>query len=102
MSTWYGLWHGGSGYAPSDPTLDIERFDSLQHAQDALYDRCRSGGSYPEHFAFINREPETVLTPGVAEEQTEILLFGFPDCAEAYPDRRVFFGPRGGVRSERC
>lgn len=102
MAVWYGVWHGGGGYAVLERESEIERFESLQHAKDALYDRCRIGGSTPAHFAFINREPETVLTPAVQEEDTDIWLFGFPDCAEAYPDGRVFFGPRGGVRIERC
>lgn len=100
MSVWYGLWYGGSGYALSDPTLDMERFDSLQHAQDALYDRCHDGYSFRQWFAYVNRDPESVLTPAVGADSCTH-LYAVPDGDLALPDRHVYFGPRGGVRIER-
>lgn len=97
---WYGLWYGGYRYAVSDPVEDIEKFPNLNAARDALRDRFRDGASWRQEFDFVNRAPESVFTPAVSEN-SEILLFATPD-GDAYPDRRVFFGPRGGVHIENC
>jgi hypothetical protein len=98
MSVWYGIWYGGPGYASFDPETELESFGSIQEACDALYDRCHAG-STPNRFNYVNSDPESVLTPAVSEESC-IHLFATPHVD--YPDRRVFFGPRGGVRVERC
>lgn len=100
MSTWYGLWYGGNGYALSDVELDMERFDSLQEAKDALNDRYHDGYSFRQPFDYVNREPEKVLTPAVGADSC-IHLFATSDGDPALPDRHVYFGPQGGVRIER-
>ncbi len=100
MSPWYGVWHGGSGYTLSDLESDLEQFGSIQEAKDALSDRFRSGCSWRQTFRYVNRDPESVLTPAVDEDSC-IHLYASPECLD-YPDRCVYFGPRGGVRVENC
>jgi hypothetical protein len=99
MSAWYGIWHGGAGYSLTDPESDMEKFGSIQEAKDALSERFHSGYALRQTFDYVNRETESVFTPAVSEESC-IHLFTTPGVD--YPDRRVFFGPRGGVRVERC
>ncbi|GAB3726758.1 hypothetical protein GCM10027590_32310 [Nocardiopsis nanhaiensis] len=100
MSTWYGLWHSGNGYGLTDPESDMEQFSSLQAAKDALAARYHLGYSFRQRFQFVNREPESVLTPVVGSDSC-LHLFASPDSDPALPDRHVYFGPRGGVRVER-
>ncbi|MFC9085162.1 hypothetical protein [Nocardiopsis dassonvillei] len=100
MSLWYGIWHGGSGYALSELENDLERFGSIESAKEALSDRYHSGYSWFQTFDYVNRNPESVLTPAVGEDSC-IHLFASLDCLD-YPDRCVRFGPRGGVRVENC
>ncbi|MDA0565170.1 hypothetical protein LG943_12710 [Streptomonospora sp. S1-112] len=103
MGTWYGLWNGGSGYSPPAST-DLERFRSLSDAADALRERY-NGGSWRQRFNFVFRDPECVLTPGV-DHESYIDLYRWPTDADlslidlSVIDRRVVFGPRGGVRFE--
>lgn len=99
MSVWFGVWYGGNGFSLSDIEADMERFGSLEDAKGALYDRCWEGSSR-NRFEYVNREPENVMTPAVGED-TCIHLYAVPDGDPALPDRRVYFGPRGGVRVER-
>lgn len=100
MAAWYGLWYGGNGYALSDPESDMERFESLQEAKDALHDRYHDGYFSRQRFDYVNREPESVLTPAVGDDSC-MHLFASPDSDPSLPDRRVYFGPRGGIRTER-
>lgn len=99
MSSWYGIWYGGSGYVLSDIETDMERFNSLYDAKAALYDRCREG-SFRSRFEYVNRPPENVMTPGVGDG-SYIHLYAAPDADPALPDRCVHFGPRGGLRIQR-
>lgn len=96
---WFGLWWGGAGYSPPDPS-DLEEFTSIADARDKLLARYRHGYSWRSHFAFVDRAPADVLTPCVSED-CEITLYGSPDALD-YPTKRIFLGPRQGVRSERC
>ncbi len=99
MAAWFGLWHGGNGYSPSQPE-DLEEFSSLADARVKLAERHRYGYWRHSRFAFVDREPADVLTPCVGDD-CEITLFGSREVLD-YPDRRVFLGPCGGVRVERC
>ncbi|GAA4561138.1 hypothetical protein [Planotetraspora kaengkrachanensis] len=99
MGRWFGLWYGGNGYSPPEPD-DLEEFSSLADARAKLADRYRHGYSYRSRFAFISREPADVLTPCVGDD-CAITLYGSRDALD-YPDRRLFLGPHGGVRSEHC
>lgn len=105
-----GVWFGGSGYATSDEN-DVEEFTSLTDAKGALACRRRCGDTMRQRFAFIARDPEEVFTPGVDETSEIWIYFGTPlDVLTyikvagelPYPDRRLFFGPRGGIRIEHC
>ena len=78
-----GLWYGGSNYAtPSEN--DAEPFLSIKDAADTLYARADNMDG---------------RTPCV--EESEMLLFFGPTVTD-YPDMRIYFGPRGGIRRERC
>lgn len=86
----YGMWFGGSGYAP--PTAeDLERFDSIGQAKRVFEARYDGDGGY---------------TPCVDQDTTEMWLFYGPkppeDNGDMYPDRIMRFGPRGGVHVELC
>lgn len=84
----YALWYGGSSYAA--PTLDdLEEFDSCKEARyrfQARYDNNSYG------------EPDT---PCVSDE-SEMHIFKSRPGSDPYPDLILKFGPRGGVRTERC
>ncbi|MCP2337502.1 hypothetical protein [Actinomadura rupiterrae] len=99
--TLYGLWWGGPSYSRPTPDDDLERLHSLSAAKEALRDRYHSNGCRTEHFDFIEREPEQVYLPAVTTD-SEIWLYASPDSDPACPDWRVYFGPRAGVRVERC
>lgn len=99
MAVWFGLWHGGNGYGPPEHN-DLEEFSSLADAQAKLAERHRYGYWQRSRFAFVERQPADILTPCVGED-CEITLYGSREAID-YPARRVFLGPRGGVRVERC
>ncbi|MFF3669873.1 hypothetical protein [Microtetraspora malaysiensis] len=99
MAVWFGLWHSGNGYSPPEPG-DLEEFSSLADAQAKLADRHRHGYWRRSRFAFVARDPAEVLTPCVGDD-CEISLYGSREVLD-HPDRRIFLGPRGGVRVEDC
>jgi len=94
----YALWNGGYGnYSPAEAPRDTEVFTSLQAVKDELDSRRRTG------WADITRpdgSTESTRTPCVGDD-SEFLVWTGGD-AEDYPEcgTRVFFGPRGGVRTE--
>lgn len=84
----YGLWYGGCNYAPPEP-LDLLEFESIAEAKLCLLQRAENWAGY---------------TPCV--EESEIQLF-YTDprpsgAGDWYPDARLYFGPRGGIRQEPC
>jgi hypothetical protein len=87
----YAQFYYGPSYSSPMPD-DYEVFDSLAEVRDALWRRA----DFDPRF------------PCVDIEQAEALVWlGTPpaDCpypCDGMPDRRVYFGPRGGVRIERC
>lgn len=91
MKCYVQFWYG-SGYSFPQPD-EYEVFDSLAEVKDALWRRCDHDPYYP----CANED-------GGAEA---LVFLGEPSPDDPYPcdchpDRRVFFGPRGGVRIERC
>lgn len=99
MARWFGLWHGGNGYSLPEPD-DLEEFTGLADARRKLIKRHRFGYWSRSHFAFVEREPTKALTPCVGDD-CEITLYGSRDGLDC-PAVRVFLGPRGGIRTERC
>ena len=98
------LWYGGCSYSSPSIPEDVERFDSLADAKYAFAERYRSGGWHTCAFRYVNRAHEPVLLPAVDESTTEMsVYYGDPtEAVDPYPDLRLTFGPRGGVRAERC
>ncbi|PSK89944.1 hypothetical protein CLV63_12448 [Murinocardiopsis flavida] len=95
--SWFGLWHGGSGYSYSDAS-HMERFRSLADVADALKSRFH-GANWRQEFDYVARDPERVFTPGV-DETSYIDLYRSADADLSCIERRAYFGPRGGVRFE--
>lgn len=98
---WFGRWYGGSSYSVGELSDSLETFASIESAKEALYDRCYSG-RYPNTFDYV-RGTKHSETPAV-DESSEIQLYAYDpwETTDPYPDKRVFFGPRGGVRVENC
>ncbi|MBT2233219.1 hypothetical protein [Nonomuraea sp. NEAU-A123] len=99
MARWYGFWYGGPSYSPPQEE-DLEEFSSLAEAKHKLIERYLYGYWQVSRFDFLRREPALVLTPCVTED-CEITLYRSRHGGD-YPELRIFRGPRGGIRSERC
>jgi hypothetical protein len=103
--TVYALWHGGSSYGWGDEN-DLERFDSIKAAGEALLARERNGGYYMHDFDYVNREPDAVMTPVVEDSRMHVYLALDQDDDGRFllhgngPDRILSIGPRGGLRIE--
>lgn len=93
MKCWM-LWNGGSSYAPSDQFVreHIDAFDSMA---DLLRDfDSRPGDPY---YPVVSRIPQDEGGPSAW------VCFADPyEVGDLYPDRLVSYGPRGGLRVERC
>lgn len=99
MRVWM-LWHGGSSYSVGEiggKHDSLEEFDSLKSAKDAFEARAAFHPFYP---CVSDDEP--------ADGGPSAWLF-FADprgdhpedvVGDAYPDRILNFGPRGGLRCE--
>jgi len=98
MTTIYGTWNGGGSYGPSDPVTDLERFESVEDALDAMDNRRDNGYVTPQRFEFVNRTPESTLTPCVDESSSIHLYLAVEEAdgelvAPDYPDFVVEFDP---------
>lgn len=86
----YAQFYGGSSY--SHPEADqCEVFDSLKEAVQIFEYRTSRDSHFP------CTDENACMTVWFGEPEGD-----FPcDGANIYPDRRIYFGPRGGVRVER-
>lgn len=91
----FGVWHGGVNYAQGYREDDLEIFDSIQAAKDALLSRANSGHWSPQTFHFAHKDTAHALTP-CADEGASITLYGSLHAEE--PFRLLEIGPRGGVK----
>lgn len=108
-----GLWHGGASYA-APYAEDAEYFRSIRHAADAMRYRESHGARYPQRFRYVFRDQDETLTPCAHSDWSGgITLYRITpgmspeDIREmierdGYPDRLIEFGPRGGIKVERC
>lgn len=100
----YGLWHGGVNYAESDRERDLEEFESIVEAVEALRDRA-AGHWRKSQFRYVFRDEEWAATP-VADEGASMDLwfrFAVDDLRDPWgrfddPDRTLSLTPRGAVR----
>ncbi len=97
------VWHGGSSYSSYDYQENLEWFDNLEAAKDAM--RSRYDGS--DWFRYVNEERSGWFqTPGVDRESYMDLYTYQYDGAELMdggePYARLVFGPRGGVNKVFC
>lgn len=92
----FALWFGGSSYRPSSAPEDTEVFPSLQAVKDELQSRYSGWAAITR----LDGTTETTRTPAV-ERDSEFLVWSHGDGTDfpAY-GTRVYFGPRGGVRTE--
>lgn len=97
MAKLFALWNGGYGsYSPSSVPEDTEVFTSLQAVKDELQARYDGRADITR----LDGSTENTATPCV-ELDSEFLVWTGGDGTE-YPEygTRVFFGPRGGIRTE--
>jgi len=94
---YFALWNGGYGsYSQSSAPEHTELFSSLQAVKDELQSRYNGWAD----ITHLDRTTETTRTPSV-QRDSEFLVWSHGDGTE-FPEygTRVFFGPRGGVRTE--
>lgn len=103
-----GMWHGGLNYS-APYAEDAERFDSIESAKEAMRSRSNNGGYWTQDFRYIFKDEEKTLTPNAHDSYSGFMdLYFFPndqdldsvrELIETGPaDRRLQFGPRGGIR----
>lgn len=87
--TVFVVWHGGAGYSASELPRDIESFESLTFARNALLNRYMSNGRYRETFRYVNRPHDEVYAPGVDLDSIfDVYLADPTNTDDAYPDWR--------------
>lgn len=98
----YVLWHGGPSYSHgSIENKDLESFRSIRDARSALMERYESNGSFLCKFDFVDRDADKVYVPSVTTDSTmDVYMYDPRDTADPYPDFRLMFGPRGGIKRE--
>jgi hypothetical protein len=101
MKVW-ATWHGGDSYSVGIIEDNLEVFDSLEAAKEALVSREAHGDWMRQTFRYADGRVAHVYCPGVDNSEL-FVYFGDPrgDC-DPYPDRIISIGPRGGVRVQRC
>lgn len=82
--TVYALWYGGSSYSVPHVT-DLETFESVDAASEALLSRYAHGHWQEQEFSFTNKSAVSDLTPAV-NEQSEMQIFLAEPTEDYYPD----------------
>lgn len=87
----YGLWNGGHSYAPSEfvngsGTTDLEVFEDLDDAKDAMRGRIHSGHWQPQTFTFADGRTQNVLTPTVTGSWMFVYYYDPREVGDPYPD----------------
>jgi len=105
----YASWWGGSSYSvgeiypDADGHSDVEIFFSVTAAKHALRGRYRYGSWERQDVYYADGRHERTLFPAVGEDSEMFIYFYDPrEASDPYPDRRLYFGARQGVREERC
>lgn len=104
----YGTWHGGPSYSSGGDFMDnMERWDDLDAAKESL--RYREGGrddfTYVTETGMVDRDRSGWFdTPAVTRESWIDLFWVSAGGVELIiadePYKRLYFGPRGGVREK--
>lgn len=94
----FGLWHGGPNYGSPWLDTDLEVFDSIDAARQAL--RSRDSGWLDATYA--DGRTDSTRTPGVEDSSIALYFHDPREDRDPYPDLMLTFGPRGGVKVERC
>lgn len=82
----YGLWHGGSSYSAPYVADDVEVFDSIDAALEACRTRMYQGHWAPQDFQYLNRAPESTLTPCVEGSSMHVFYVDPTHSPDPYPD----------------
>jgi hypothetical protein len=85
------LWYGGASYGACIED-DLETFGSLAELRHAFARRL--GDAY---YPCVSDD-----TPDNGGPEGYVYLYDPRGVDDPYPDRLISFGPRGGVRVERC
>lgn len=94
MRVWM-LWHGGASYAPGDVETDLEEFSTLGAAADSFAGRASSLETF---YPCVSEEEPDDGGPEAWLFLTDPRPPAGEPTGDAYPDRIMAFGPRGGVR----
>lgn len=70
----YGVWYGGTG-SNADPEAHIERFEDMNAAHAALRSRYDHGYAFYSTFNYVNQPSQSVLTPCVEADSTEMHIY---------------------------
>ena len=104
---------GGSYWAPSNGAESIEVHESMRAAVESFRERDMANGRWPVTVSFADGHESSDFYP---TWDASLVLYAaewnddVSDMASAaeeaiglgYPDAIVSFGPRGGIRLERC
>ena len=82
----YGLWNGGHSYAPSELDRDLEVFEDLEDAKDAMRGRIHNGHWQPQTFTFADGRVENTLTPTVTGSWMYVYKYDPREVSDPYPD----------------
>lgn len=109
--TIHAVWHGGTNYSRSKVGRDLEEFETIADAVDALKSRDRYGHGYRQEFAYVLRDRLTTYTPvcddaemhvylGLTDDDIDAIRDYPHDAAEWEPDRVIRLTPRGAARDD--
>lgn len=86
----WGVWNGGTesmSYAESEIPRDVEYWENVEDAKEALFDRYRYGHWQRQYFGYVNKDREMVLTPAVGEDcEIWVWLADPSDQSDPIPD----------------
>ena len=90
-------WSGGSSYAPADvhESEHAEVFDSIREAREDFAMRASVSATYYPCVDDCGPEDGGPIAWLFLDDGD-----GHPVVGQEYPDRVLYFGPRGGVRME--
>jgi hypothetical protein len=83
----FGTWYGGHSYSSPYTDSDLEAFESMEAAKDALIDRYESNGYRQCFFDYVNRDAEDTYVPVVSDDSEIWVYYADPThTRDSYPD----------------
>jgi hypothetical protein len=86
----FGVWYGGSSYSYPEIPQDVEQFDSLEEAKEALQSRYENGYFWRQEFNYVNKPAASDLYPAVGTDSYMDIYYVDPsNVRDPYPDLRL-------------